>query len=292
MISCERCEELINARLDGYLTEEEALLLEEHLAQCPDCRKLDRDLTTLHERLKNLSFDLPQDFAASVMARLGSVAFQPVKRKKRPWAAAVCAAAAVLLAVAISPQVLPFGSSGADTAAGESAEAPEAMVMDSDVAPAEGGEAAPAPEESQAESENLKTEPLTQEEARAQAAERLLNRKRVSIDTAIEALELVGYTVRLHDNGRYSVDPPEQIIPLAEPEPEPKLEPKIPPIDRPTGFLDDYPDMLSPRQVSEITGLTTASVRRLCKQGKLLSSKVGGRVVINKQQFEKMFNAQ
>ena len=30
MISCERCEELINARLDGYLTEEEALLLEEH----------------------------------------------------------------------------------------------------------------------------------------------------------------------------------------------------------------------------------------------------------------------
>ena len=166
MISCERCEELINARLDGYLTEEEAPLLEDHLAQCPDCRKLDRDLTTLHERLKNLSFDLPQDFAGSVMARLEAEAFQPVKKKKRPWAAAVCAAAAVLLAVAISPQVLPFGSSGADTAAGESAEAPEAMVMDSDVAPAEGGEAAPAPEESQAESENLKTESLTQEEAK------------------------------------------------------------------------------------------------------------------------------
>ena len=177
MISCERCEELINARLDGYLTEEEALLLEEHLAQCPDCRKLDRDLTTLHERLKNLSFDLPQDFAASVMARLGSVAFQPVKRKKRPWAAAVCAAAAVLLAVAISPQVLPFGSSGADTAAGESAEAPEAMVMDAE--PAEGGEAAGATlEESQsvAQDENLKTEPLTQEEALVLLEEHLAQR--------------------------------------------------------------------------------------------------------------------
>ena len=131
--------------------------------------------------------------------------------------------------------------------------------------------------------------PLTQEEANAQAAERLLNRKRVSIETAIEALELVGYAVRLRDNGRYSVDPPEPILPQTAPEPEP--EPVIQIAEQPAGFLDGYPDMLSPRQVSEITGLTTASVRRLCKQGKLQSSKVGGRVVIDKRQFEKMFNA-
>ena len=127
--------------------------------------------------------------------------------------------------------------------------------------------------------------PLTQEEARAQAAERLLNRRRLSLETAIEALELVGYTVHLHENGRYSVDPPETIIPPAAPEPAPD----VPKVDRPANFLGDYPDMLSPRQVSEITGLTTASVRRLCKQGKLQSSKVGGRVVIGKRQFEELF---
>ena len=96
MISCERCEELINARLDGYLTEEEALLLEEHLTCCPDCQKLDRDLTTLHERLKELSFDPPQDFTASVMTQLEVPSVQPAKKRKRPWSVIACAAAAVV----------------------------------------------------------------------------------------------------------------------------------------------------------------------------------------------------
>ena len=165
MISCERCEDLINARLDGYLTEEEGPLLEAHLAQCPDCRKLDRDLTSLHERFSALSFDPPQDLLASVMAQLEPGTLQP-KKKKRPWAAAVCAAAVVLLAVAISPQILPFGGSAEQAAAGDSAGAPESMVMDTE--PAEGGETAEAaPEESQsvAEDEKLKPGPMTQEEA-------------------------------------------------------------------------------------------------------------------------------
>ncbi len=160
MISCERCEELINARLDGYLTGEKAPLLDAHLAQCPDCRKLDRDLTTLHERLKALSCDPPEDLIPSLPARAA-------KRRRRPWAAAVCAAAVILLAVAITPQVLPFGSSAGDTAAAESAEAPETMAAAGDAAPAEGSDGSPAAEEgqTQAETEECKDETLTEAQA-------------------------------------------------------------------------------------------------------------------------------
>lgn len=164
MISCERCEELINARLDGYLTEEEALLLEAHLTSCPDCQKLDRDLTTLHERLKELSFDPPQDFTASVMTQLEVPSVQPAKKRKRPWSVIACAAAAVvLMVVALTPQMSPFGGSDAESA--EAAEAPTSADIAADAAPAE-GEAA-APEESRAESETQesKVEAMTEKEA-------------------------------------------------------------------------------------------------------------------------------
>lgn len=156
MISCERCEELINARLDGYLTEEEALLLEAHLTSCPDCQKLDRDLTTLHERLKELSFDPPQDFTASVMTQLEVPSVQPAKKRKRPWSVIACAAAAVvLMVVALTPQMSPFGGSDAESAG--AAEAPTSADIAADA----------APEESRAESETQesKVEAMTEKEA-------------------------------------------------------------------------------------------------------------------------------
>ena len=164
MISCERCEELLSARLDGELTPEDAHLLEAHLAQCPDCRKLDRDLTALHQRLSALSLDPPEHLTAAVIAQLEDKAAQPSK-KKRPWLAGVCAAAVVLLAVALSPQVLPFG--GSDAAETEAAEAPTAADIAGDTAPAEGGEAAAAPETSRAEpeSQSQNTGSLTQGQA-------------------------------------------------------------------------------------------------------------------------------
>ena len=164
MISCEHCEELMNARLDGEMTPEDAPLLDDHLAQCPDCRKLDRDLTALHQRLNALSLDPPEHLTAAVMAQLEPETAQPSK-KKRPWLAGLCAAAVVLLAVALSPQILPFG--GSDAAETEAAEAPTAADVAGDTAPAEGGEATAAPEESRAETESQDQDPgpLTQSQA-------------------------------------------------------------------------------------------------------------------------------
>ena len=165
MISCQRCEELINERLDDCLTKEDAPLLDDHLAQCPDCRKLDRDLTSLQEGLKSLAQDPPEGLAAALMAQLEPEPSQPAPKKNRHWLAGLCAAAVALLVVAISPQVLPFG--GSDAAETEAAEAPTAADIAGDTAPAEGGEAAAAPEESRAETESQGQDPgtLTQTQA-------------------------------------------------------------------------------------------------------------------------------
>jgi len=165
MIPCERCEELINARLDGYLTQEDARLLEEHLAQCPDCQKLDRDLTTLHTRLGQLASDPPEELAAAILTQLEVPTMSSEsKKKKTPWAAIACAAAAVvLMVVVLTPQMSPFGGSDAESAG--AAEAPTASDIAADAAPAEGEEAAPEESRAESETQELKVEPLTEKEA-------------------------------------------------------------------------------------------------------------------------------
>lgn len=143
MINCERCEELMSARLDGELSQQDARLLEDHLAQCPDCQRLDRDLTSLHHRLKTLAVDPPEGFAAAVLSQLEVPAMQP-KKKKKPWAAIACAAAAVVLTVAVlSPQMEPFEGPPEDAAAAEGAEAPQAADLTGDAVQEEAAEQEP-----------------------------------------------------------------------------------------------------------------------------------------------------
>lgn len=167
MINCERCEELMSARLDGELSQQDARLLEDHLAQCPDCQRLDRDLTSLHHRLKTLAVDPPEGFAAAVLSQLEVPTMQP-KKKKTPWAAIACAAAAVVLTVAVlSPQMGPFGGPPEDAAAAEGAEAPQAADLTGDAAPAEGeGEAAEQETLTDDGSDNKRQDPqMTQTQA-------------------------------------------------------------------------------------------------------------------------------
>ena len=161
MISCEHCEELINARLDEYLTPQDARLLEEHLAQCPDCQKLDRDLTALHIQLSALTFDPPADLIPTILSQLEVPPMQSnTKKKKAPWAAIACAAAAVaLMAVVLIPQVSPFGNEAGDTAAAETMQEPQSTTTDT--APAEGAEQ----QESQPETEEVNIDPLTEKQA-------------------------------------------------------------------------------------------------------------------------------
>ncbi len=181
MITCEHCELLINARLDECLTQEEAVLLDEHLAHCPDCQKLDRDLTALHEQLLALASHLPERLIPSILSELEVPPMETAnkKKKKAPWAAIACAvAAAALLLVVVSPQMSPFGGSADDTAAAESASTAEGSEFATDTAPAEGA----TQEESQPES--MQTEPLTEKKA---------------LKYLDEYLDMVGYSLTVSD---------------------------------------------------------------------------------------------
>ena len=70
-MDCQRCCELLSARLDGELTGEEERELEAHLKECPGCRTLAEQLSGLHEDFSALEeVPAPQGFAQGVMDRI------------------------------------------------------------------------------------------------------------------------------------------------------------------------------------------------------------------------------
>lgn len=72
MRACEDYIDLISARLDGSLSQEEEGELEEHLARCPACRALADELAEIHAAFPDLEeLSAPEGFARGVMDRLG-----------------------------------------------------------------------------------------------------------------------------------------------------------------------------------------------------------------------------
>lgn len=61
-------------------------------------------------------------------------------------------------------------------------------------------------------------DPVSIDDARAQAAERLLERKRMGLESAVEVLEVLGHRVVQRDDGTYAVRPP-YVKPETEEEP-------------------------------------------------------------------------
>lgn len=103
---------------------------------------------------------------------------------------------------------------------------------------------------------------------RAQAAERFLERRRMGIECAVEALEVVGYGVTIDSQGRYKVIPPNGQIPSyvgdgssAQADPD--------------TFLGEYPHMLTPTHIAEIMGCSVQTVRTLCNDGVLPAVQMG-----------------
>ena len=85
MLSCDEALELISARLDGPLTQEETARLEEHLSACPACRTLADDLTELHEELPHLAAQPPAGLKEGVMGQIHTSKVTPFQSKKRQW---------------------------------------------------------------------------------------------------------------------------------------------------------------------------------------------------------------
>ncbi len=97
-MSCDRYLELLSARLDGALTEQEERELEEHLAVCPDCRAAGAQLAALRDAFGELEdIPAPEGFAEGVMDRVrAEKKIVPLFRRSRFRALAGLAACAAL----------------------------------------------------------------------------------------------------------------------------------------------------------------------------------------------------
>mgnify|MGYP000345574540 CR=1 FL=1 len=83
--NCEDSLEQISRRLDGDLNAQEQAALEEHLAACPQCRALARELAELHQLMGELEeTPAPDTLAPSVMAAIRREK-KPVPLGLRPW---------------------------------------------------------------------------------------------------------------------------------------------------------------------------------------------------------------
>ena len=116
MLTCEQALELISAQLDGALTAEEAGALDEHLAQCPACRALRADLSTLHQLLPTLAEEPPAGLKDDIMKAVHASKCTPFHTGKRQWRWRSWASlAAVLVLVLVGGQAVhlwsPPGSS-------------------------------------------------------------------------------------------------------------------------------------------------------------------------------------
>lgn len=70
-MSCERYLDLISARLDGELAQQEEAQLNAHLCECPACRAIAEGLAGLHTAFAHTGeVDAPAELSAGVMARI------------------------------------------------------------------------------------------------------------------------------------------------------------------------------------------------------------------------------
>ena len=60
MITCDQALELLSAQLDGAMTIEEQTALQEHLAACPECRRIQSELRMADEALPGLQQEPPK----------------------------------------------------------------------------------------------------------------------------------------------------------------------------------------------------------------------------------------
>ena len=101
-MDCERCRELLSARLDGPLSAGEDSALREHLARCPVCREAESQLAVIHNMMAGLEeVPAPEGFAQSVMACVRKE--QPsrvIPLRRRPQLRALAGLAACLVLAA------------------------------------------------------------------------------------------------------------------------------------------------------------------------------------------------
>lgn len=96
-MDCENVLELLSAALDGELTAQQQVQLDEHLTQCPSCRALQAELAGLHEACAQLEVPAPEGLKEQIMAHLPAQSAKRVAPYWRRWGAMAAAIALVAL---------------------------------------------------------------------------------------------------------------------------------------------------------------------------------------------------
>lgn len=99
MITCNEALELLSAQLDGAITIEEQAALDAHLASCPECRSIQKELRLADEALPGLQQEPPRLLHDAVMQEIRRQTRQKKERKPLLRFVGGMAAAAALLAV-------------------------------------------------------------------------------------------------------------------------------------------------------------------------------------------------
>ena len=147
---CEEYAALLDLFVDGELSLEELLRVQEHLDTCPACRTYVDDALAMRAAFPDAeNTEVPAGFAAGVMAAIQADAaarpVSPKKKKKTPWMGLVASLAACCAIVIIQqngPMAAKSESAAAsmayDTAVAEEAAcedaAPEATYFTADTA--------------------------------------------------------------------------------------------------------------------------------------------------------------
>ena len=169
---------LLSGRLDGCNTLEEEQALDQHLAECADCRQALEDYKKIDELLRETRQEVPADLAANVMRAVEAeprrVEAKPKKRRMPFGFATAAAAVAAALILAVNAGWLPgldqgtaklFPHKAADAV--EPKAAPEEAEAIAEVPEAVAGEAAlaPAPKRSVVLPANVDARALADEES-------------------------------------------------------------------------------------------------------------------------------
>lgn len=124
---------LLDAFVDGELTNEEMISVQSHLDECPECRAYVDDALAIRAAFPTEDdLELPADFAETVMKAVAETP-QSRPKKRQPWGKLAAAAACLAVIVLMQRGGLTGGSGNTSAAC--------------DAAPMEAAEAESAPEE-------------------------------------------------------------------------------------------------------------------------------------------------
>ena len=116
MKHCETYAALLDLYVDGELSLEEMLEVQAHLDECPACQSYVDDALNMRAAFPDAGeTEVPEGFAAGVMAKIQAVPAAPRKKKKTPWVG-VLASLAACCAIVILQQNGPLPGGGNDSA--------------------------------------------------------------------------------------------------------------------------------------------------------------------------------